>query len=874
MSIAQKIQRIVECRKNDIAPKFNALWESAKIQIEFAHNLQTLLDDEKWHILLNKYPEFMRDWQSISNSVEEYINNVFTNVGVKNGDSYIPKGYYEAIYHKIQKDTVEICITGPVSTGKSVFLRALTGAPEYVIPSGNSKTTAARTVFSNSTIKSAEVLFYSSKEFANILNEYVCQLNKVIEGGEKLGEWDINKESISEFCKRIKSSKAYNPHCFGKKSIPGVDTGVFADLYFETFQMYIDNVDQYKSWLDHKNVPLTEEQIQNGELIKFVSYRKSLIDDSFSCIALAVQQANVHWPLVTRHKEDLGAITLVDTMGIGEAKFCVESDLLKIVKEHADLAICLCRIHSNTQNPESKENSSFIKVISNIRDRKLEEWVYYLCNKEDSVDISDDSVETLRKRIWKEMQDNAEYFQLNPDYWTSIHFVKEKQPNANEIVNFFVNTVLGSLEKTITAIDKFFVDKLEGIHEKNIQSRDAILESLRKCISTVPYSSEIQQRKIKDIDNEVDTILIEINQVLKQVRAKLFDKDEQLRKNIIGSIKPILKDPEIFNIYGVEGLDFNIIAAFSKNFATVISAINYEVRKRDGFNISWKDIEQDVITNVSKRVKDQNAPNLIKEIKEKSEFFSRYLSCACRAIFARLNDIKSNWNIDDPKKSCNFSGRELEFFIDKREELYKAIWEKMSSSSEKVGVSEKDVTTVKDELCKAVMEVLSSHSIIAVSSDKSSLMAFVDFVKLVDSKDLSQEVREFVELTINLPNIVDDQTGKDLRLNLLSVNLNYSDEITAAKSTWECLFNLDMNLRKGLLVKYEKTFEAYNVFVNLVTPLYDRVFCVNQNEEGKLNSDAYKDFKAYIRNKVTQNYEKKDYVKCAEAAKNFREICK
>ena len=48
----------------------------------------------------------------------------------------------------------------------------------------------------------------------------------------------------------------------------------------------------------------------------------------------------------------------------------------------------------------------------------------------------------------------------------------------------------------------------------------------------------------------------------------------------------------------------------------------------------------------------------------------------------------------------------------------------------------------------------------------------------------------------------------------------------------------------------------------------------NQNEKGKLNSDAYKDFKAYIRNMVAQNYEKKDSVKCAEAAKNFRKISK
>ena len=164
MSIAEKIQNIVHERQNDIAPKFNVLWENAKQQIDFAHNLQSLIRDEKWLILLKEYPDFKKEWHSISKSVEDYISNVFTNVGIKDGNTYIPKGYYEVIFHKTHKDTIEICITGPVSTGKSVFLRALTGAPEYVIPSGSCKTTAARTIFSNSKTKGAKVSFYTTNE--------------------------------------------------------------------------------------------------------------------------------------------------------------------------------------------------------------------------------------------------------------------------------------------------------------------------------------------------------------------------------------------------------------------------------------------------------------------------------------------------------------------------------------------------------------------------------------------------------------------------------------------------------------------------------------------------------------------------------------
>ena len=39
-------------------------------------------------------------------------------------------------------------------------------------------------------------------------------------------------------------------------------------------------------------------------------------------------------------------------------------------------------------------------------------------------------------------------------------------------------------------------------------------------------------------------------------------------------------------------------------------------------------------------------------------------------------------------------------------------------------------------------------------------------------------------------------------------------------------------------------------------------------------SEPYKEFKAYIKNVVTENYEKEDTAKCADVAHLFRELCK
>ena len=149
-----------------------------------------------------------------------------------------------------------------------------------------------------------------------------------------------------------------------------------------------------------------------------------------------------------------------------------------------------------------------------------------------------------------------------------------------------------------------------------------------------------------------------------------------------------------------------------------------------------------------------------------------------------------------------------------------------------------------------------------------------DFTNQIQSDAFGSAIQDFLDSVIDLPSIVDDQTGKELRRNLLNVSLIYTDEFTAAKSIWNSLCMLDIILRNDLLHKYEKTFQEYNVYVNLVTPLFDNVFCTDQNDYGKFMSEPYKEFKAYIKNVVTENYEKEDTAKCADVAHLFRELCK
>lgn len=878
MSIAKTISDIVRNRKTEIAPKYESCWSEAKSIVDFAAKLDSLIHSDNWKTLLDDYPNFNESWKKISQEVETFIGGVTESIGNFEGDVIKPKGYFEAISNKINKEVVEVCVTGPVSTGKSVFLRALTGAPETVIPSGKNKTTAARTIFNNTSEDniSAEITFLTREEFQDIINEYVTQLNSIrkdksIKDFEK---WNPTTETLSDFCDKIKQSPSYDPLQYPKSTIPGVDTLVTADKYFETFQMYIDHCSQYDYLLDNANKPLSKQDIDDGKLVPYVSYKndKEDLSEDLFCQALAVREAIVNWPLRTSGEQDLGSLRLVDTMGIGEAKFCVEEDLLRIVREHADLAVALCRIKSDNDNKENLENSCFIKVLSNIKDRKMQDWVYYLCNKEDSANITDKTVNDLRGQLWKEMKNNSDSFVLNDDYWSSIEFILEGKENHKDIIYYFTNIVLGNLNKNIKNVDSYFIEELHKIFNKYVEERKNILTKLKQCLVDLPAFSNLQ--KTKDVENEVVHIFEELNSNLKEYRNNLFSKDRELRGKIIGKVKPILKDPEIFNVYGIRELDisYDVNVAFTKLFMSTLDAINHSILTAEDAVVKWEVIENEVISKVASISKIEKS-KCSEMVKDHSEFFSKYLKNACEAISMNFNHVKSNLNIDDPSRSCNCSGRELEFFIIMREKLYKAIWEKMSIASDTIGISDNDINVVKLQLCQRVRNVLVQNHII--KDDKSNALKWInEFAASIESISLVNAFEEFSQATINLPAIVDDQTGKELRRNLLKVNLLYNDEKTAAKSIWRCLCHLDCVLRTDLLKKYEITFDNYDVYVNMLTPLFDNVFCLDQDESSKSHCDAYMELRSFVKNMVTLNYEKKDTAKCADAAQKFRLLCK
>lgn len=894
-TIAERIGNIVTTRREQIAPIYYKTWGNAENIVKFALNLKHLTESKNWQTLLEKNPKFRKEWESVvtiklannekkiklCDVVKQFIKDVIENIGDKRTDKdgkeiIVEKGYFEAIKNKVDRDVIEVCLAGPVSSGKSTFLRALTGAPEAIIPSGTNKTTAARTSFSNvdSQQKSATVHFYKKAEFRAIVNEYVVNLNQHLANGSiPFEQWE-EEESISTFRETIKNNTTYdeNGSNIRTDTIRGAGTNCAANEYFQTFRMYIEHSD-YDEKIGANPVHLSKEELDNGDLVPFVSYKASLQTNKQSYVALAVKEAVVNWPLKASDDEDLGALRLVDTMGIGEPKFQVETELLEIIKKHADLAIALCRQESANGNTDTSVNKRFIDVLRNMKNRKMEDWVYYLCNKQDNVDFSSvTTIDDLRTHIFEHANSSNNAFALK--HFHRLAFVKNGQDNSSEIVKYFTDIILGNLEQDIAKVDQFFIDELQKEYSKYKDFMETVLYEMRKCLHSMPmYSND---EKNEEVGKRVSRVYQNLEEELEKVKTKLFQQDEQLRNKIIEQIKPILQNTEIFRLYGtkeVEGFPKAQILE-KEDLFKVFDNINRQICKI-GLSVKWETVK----TGIPDKDKAKNYDT----------FFEQYINATIAAIKSKLESIKGNYDIDDPEEACNYTGRELQFFIRERENLYKAIWERGKVSAAQVGVEENDISEAKRTLWQGVKNAFNSelskqYLLLEIAEnpgdseddstkEKDPIKWVKSLLALIGKESINMEINSFIDAKVNLPAIVDKQTGKSLRRLLLDVNLNYADEESAATATWYSLFNLDFNLRKSLLSKYEETFSTYNIFVNMVTPLYDRVFCINQPEKIKREMKAYCALESFIRTRIANNYDNEDIGMCADAARQYRNLC-
>ena len=926
-TIAQIISDIITTRQNDIRPKLNNLWCDSKPLIKLATDLKNLIESSEWSLLLKRNPEFKKIWDACleenaegekKHCVSSFIDIVFENIGTIDKDNgeeiYSEAGSFSALRARTAKDCVEICIMGPVSTGKSSLMQGLTGAPKELLPTGDGKTTATRTTFNNSQERSAVVHFYTEKEFKKIFNTYIDNFNLVLSKDSKatFPSWNPKTSSLSDFCKKLQQHESFKYDNFENIQIPGIDTMISARDYFETFEkFYVSGCSDYYDVLTGEKRGFNYKEIMNGDLVPYVSYKKKVSDNKpTSFVALGVKEVIVNWPLQTRKDQgeviDLGKLALVDTMGIGEAKFLVEEDLREIVKSRADLAIALCKIHNEKDDFEANhaQDKKFLKVISGLKDRKPKDWVYYLANEHAETGITEKVVNDFRDAVWDYIGKGKDKFELNKSYWNSLQFMLEDDSDNNNksltvnteaIIDYLINTVLANLTSDIKEIDKYFIKEVSSVYDKACQYRDKIkklFDDLNKV--SVDISDE---KKLLEISTQKTMEALVTS--AKETRTKVAKENKSLCEYILDSVYPLLFEPEIYRIFNIslpednlflkwntvsigeqsvsklketgfrEALIFNILAEFNH---FLVAPNKHEASYKEVKSYFEKEL---VDTDDMKDDKDYYFELL------KHKFFEDLFNKTKDAI---KNDfvpvVESAAGIteghDNEKKAIfeNLVGRELQVFYLKREDILKGIWERLDTTvsatlnKELTDYFTKKTSTVLNDFAKSIFETLVNDSTIQDSGNVSDYKQWLgSFISKSKNKKLINATETLLHTTIDLNGIVTQMRANDLLKNMCNVSLEYTSPKDAAYSFFYCLFVIDRELRCALWKMYTETFNDYGIYAPALNMFMNTVLCVNNFSE--IKTEEYNEFKELIKKEKQRSFETSEDGKLSIAKKAF-----
>jgi len=73
MPISEKIDHILQVRRDDISPKYIELWEKSKPLIKLAYDVRSLTSNPSWQLLLNRNPDIKKIWDEKGKSAKEFI---------------------------------------------------------------------------------------------------------------------------------------------------------------------------------------------------------------------------------------------------------------------------------------------------------------------------------------------------------------------------------------------------------------------------------------------------------------------------------------------------------------------------------------------------------------------------------------------------------------------------------------------------------------------------------------------------------------------------------------------------------------------------------------------------------------------------------
>lgn len=530
MSIKSEITRIKEARQNKRSD-YAKLFTDVKKLVEFAKEIQNLRKNVAWNTLLHENQEMKTSWDSFEKLLNEtkFISRVNA-LMTFNGHDYMESGALKSIKDRIMREYVTISVMGPVSAGKSVFLQALTGLDNNVIPVSSDTCTATRSFFKNSTSKSATVFFHNESEIIKIIMKHIALLNMHLKNNNNktvtiINDSDVLGMSLASIISKVSQYGYLDDSLYNGNTIAiDKETSDCTSIdYYKTLKHYIDNYSVYAPYVAHDPKEFNEGEIMTGQLKAFLAYNENVT------YANAVEHVEISWPLEAANGESLGDIHLIDTMGIGEAKLGVSEFLTQTLRDETDIALALCSVKSAASLVQDPNTKMFQKTLKNaIVGRKPEQWIYYLLNKYTSATEAD--VAKMKSDLEDSLSSGENKIFLNPNTWGTVEFLdSDMNLNRDAVLGYFTNTVLFNLTKSIGEIDEHFISTAKKEIDSLIDQYDKVKLSLKNVKIPSLDKKAVVQEKLgavkKKLSAKINTLHAQSGDEIKNALFEYLDNN-------------------------------------------------------------------------------------------------------------------------------------------------------------------------------------------------------------------------------------------------------------------------------------------------------------------------------------------------------------
>lgn len=443
MTIQEQIQDIIQ-RRRERLPAIDAKLATLDRLMEQAQRMEitrdgifapdgSVLPDSPYAPMLTSHPDMVWEMQAMEFG------------GVK-GAVEKARRALQAYRARCARKTVNISVVGRARIGKSAFLKSISGLSDQVIPAfDSSDCTGAPSVITNvpgSPLK-AHLTFKSREDMRRLAQAYLEELIP-----------DVSKRPMLQSAEQIRSLDLNAI----RAAMPDLFTASHLLEYLEKLVMNCDGENGWLAYAGAEPLDLYDED----QIVTFVAQNngRGLYDPErknyYKYLAVDTCEISCSFP-----QRDLGSISLIDTVGLGDRAEGIQESMLKTVAERSD-AVVLFFLPSGAGSgiDESLVKDLYTPIANACAGRNLDSWLFWFANQvnpkpadwPEDRHYPADNVDVCRSAVSK----------LKTYHWAGVESAKNISAlDARAVQEEFLLPMLQSVAQNLDGIDQIYRDDVE-----------------------------------------------------------------------------------------------------------------------------------------------------------------------------------------------------------------------------------------------------------------------------------------------------------------------------------------------------------------------------------------------------------------------------